>query len=719
MFLFSAKPSENLAAQCATYTTTISPEPVSGVYYAGTIVEYCVEVSLWEGFAYNPLGIGAEFLHGVQPINVGAGWLPLDVNSGTNSPVSCSGTAGGIGWRWSQHPTLGWGWFFEAPLNTNPLDNDPSNNFGDANQAPGTENCQWTFCWQMETVACPPGTDGLSLDLLVDIYSDGESGADAASSCSADPMFVAPSATLECCSNPQLEISADALDDLDICTGEALDLGAEVDLLMSSIPSNATNIFYYWEGPFWDSTEENPIVPNPSPGEYEVYIEVDGCESISYPIEVNILPSPSIAWTSNNMCSNEEPIILAPDPGEVTGGVWSGDGITDLGDGTASFDPSTGTSEVTYELVPSSCSATNTQTINVLQAPGMPSPEMVDPICAEETNLPILIAAPDIPGNSVRWYSDSALGIPDFIEENNSIPFPSFIDVNTPGMYSVWAISAGTGCFSEAVELVINIVDCSCPAILTSFNEQNLCDGQELTLEVELQGPELGTLTWIYPDGNAVEEVDAVHTFDLVDPCGELQVLTYELYCSATDETVTGTVDVMVHPDLDDNSVEIAQVEGENCPLISVSSICPQFEVSLNAGDGALPGLEYQVPNDAVGSLSVMISQADAGALCSTHEVSYPFSCEIPVVKIPNAFSPNNDGMNDCFQLLGADLSEVQMRIFNRWGQEVFYANDPGACWNGSMNGEDAEMGVYVYHTIFTYTDGREETQKGNVTLVR
>gem|GEM_PF-3449370 len=706
------------AQQCANATYTVSPEPIGGVYIAGTIVEHCIEVTLWEGFAYTPGGV--ERIHGIQPISIGAGWLPLDASSASNDPVECAPFNVGSGWFWSNHPTLGWGWFYETPFGFDPADMNPQNNFGDANSAPGFEDCQWTFCWEMETAACPPGTDGLSLDVTVDIYSDGESGADVIDDCIADPMYFSPSANLVCCSNPELT----APTALDICQNEDLDLGSEVDILASSIPPSATNIVWEWDGPNFSSTDENPIVISPTAGEYSVFIEVDGCESISYDIEVSILPPVDIDWMSNSVCDNEGVLILAPNPGAVTGGIWSGDGISDQGDGTASFDPAAavaGSASVTYELVGSMCPAVNTQIINVLETPGLPIPEMVDAICAGETTLPSLIAAPDLPTNFVRWYSDAALGIADFIEENNSIPFPNFIDIDTPGAYSVFAQTASTGgCFSDAVEVVVNVIDCSCPSILTTFDDLSVCDRETFTIPVDVENLELGTLTWFYPDGTAVEEVDPNFTFQLTDPCGEIQELMYELHCTVTDETEFGVVEVRVHPSLDDESVVIAQVDtGGDCPLISVTSNCPQFEVTLDVGTGVLPDLEYQIQLDETGTFVVNVSQMDADDLCSSHEISQPFACEVPTVKIPNAFSPNGDTFNDCFQLLGADLSQAEMRIFNRWGQEVYFSNELGTCWNGTFNGEDVDVGVYIYTAAFTYTDGRVDTMRGNVTLVR
>jgi len=274
------------AQQCASYTVDVTPEPIAGIYYAGTVVEYCVEVSMWDGQAYNP----------------GGPWLPLNASSGTVAANVCSSSAGGVGWQWVEHPTLGWGWFFEAPLNFTPIDTDPSNNHGDANSQVGGANCQWSFCFEMETSSCPPGTDGASLDMAIDLYSDGESGAWTATTCSADDIYNAPTATLACCSNPMLLLSTDAQDgSIDICASTELDLGAEVDLDLTSFPAGATNIDYYWEGPnLWESNDKTPTVLIPSAGAYSVVVEVDGCSSVSYNINVNIIPPLNLDWTANN-----------------------------------------------------------------------------------------------------------------------------------------------------------------------------------------------------------------------------------------------------------------------------------------------------------------------------------------------------------------------------------------------------------------------------------
>ncbi|MCU0349065.1 MAG: gliding motility-associated C-terminal domain-containing protein [Saprospiraceae bacterium] len=92
---------------------------------------------------------------------------------------------------------------------------------------------------------------------------------------------------------------------------------------------------------------------------------------------------------------------------------------------------------------------------------------------------------------------------------------------------------------------------------------------------------------------------------------------------------------------------------------------------------------------------------------------------------IPNAFSPNDDGMNDVFHILGGCVEEVRLlRIFDRWGEAVFEANnipanDPQYGWDGKFQGKDAVADVFVYHIIVTLRDGTELSYKGDLTLLR
>jgi len=92
------------------------------------------------------------------------------------------------------------------------------------------------------------------------------------------------------------------------------------------------------------------------------------------------------------------------------------------------------------------------------------------------------------------------------------------------------------------------------------------------------------------------------------------------------------------------------------------------------------------------------------------------------ILLIPNAFSPNNDGMNDQFrpQITSCKLDDYKLSIYNRWGQQLFNSNDINIGWLGTNNGEPVEIGVYIYVVEYK-ANGLNQSNafKGNVTVVR
>lgn len=89
----------------------------------------------------------------------------------------------------------------------------------------------------------------------------------------------------------------------------------------------------------------------------------------------------------------------------------------------------------------------------------------------------------------------------------------------------------------------------------------------------------------------------------------------------------------------------------------------------------------------------------------------------------PNVFSPNGDGKNDQFGVLGKDMESLELFIYNRWGNLVFTGLDQHQYWDGQFRGQAAPIGVYMWKARIT---GRRrsgvvftEVETGTVTLVR
>jgi gliding motility-associated-like protein len=89
-------------------------------------------------------------------------------------------------------------------------------------------------------------------------------------------------------------------------------------------------------------------------------------------------------------------------------------------------------------------------------------------------------------------------------------------------------------------------------------------------------------------------------------------------------------------------------------------------------------------------------------------------------LNIPNAFTPNRDGVNDCFQIVGnKQYKDFSCSIYNRWGEKVYEFYNPKGCWNGLTNGFEAPTDSYIYYIEYTCGDGESKSQKGTVTLIR
>jgi gliding motility-associated-like protein len=86
---------------------------------------------------------------------------------------------------------------------------------------------------------------------------------------------------------------------------------------------------------------------------------------------------------------------------------------------------------------------------------------------------------------------------------------------------------------------------------------------------------------------------------------------------------------------------------------------------------------------------------------------------------VPNAFSPNSDGVNDFFQGYGTYLRKYEMSIYDRWGLLIYHTDDYYKPWDGSIDGSVCQNDVYVYRIkVADYRD-KEHVYIGSVTLVK
>jgi gliding motility-associated-like protein len=107
--------------------------------------------------------------------------------------------------------------------------------------------------------------------------------------------------------------------------------------------------------------------------------------------------------------------------------------------------------------------------------------------------------------------------------------------------------------------------------------------------------------------------------------------------------------------------------------------------------------------------------------LCDGQEFSDSVTVFV-VPYIPNAFTPNNDGLNDQFRILGLppeNITKFNLEIYNRWGQSVFHSTDITLGWDGTFNGQPCPDGEYIWVIYYEDNNKRTASNKGTVLLLK
>ena len=95
-----------------------------------------------------------------------------------------------------------------------------------------------------------------------------------------------------------------------------------------------------------------------------------------------------------------------------------------------------------------------------------------------------------------------------------------------------------------------------------------------------------------------------------------------------------------------------------------------------------------------------------------------PITCE--VIVMPTVFTPNNDYKNDLFIPINYDcITNSVIKIYNRWGVQVYYSQSIEKGWNGKHFSEDCPEGVYFWVVEFQTNTGNHKSVSGSVNLLR
>lgn len=548
---------------------------------------------------------------------------------------------------------------------------------------------------------------------------------------------------------------------------------ADVDFattpLCENQPASFTNLSEDADSYLWDfgdnntSTEFEPTHIYTEPGIYTVSLFAEDSEGCLGPdstlIEVEVLPSPEIAFDFENIpiCPGEQLPVGATGADSY---LWTPAGLFD--NNTMATPLFTGTETTTVSLVGTTICGSETLEITI-------DVDVVDIGLLEELNL--------CPGESTQlnatggaeysWFPTTFLDDPNI---GNPTVTPE-TDIN----YQVTA-TTDLGCEGTA-SIEINVLEG--PPMLSGETDYATCNSTPVQLQVSGGDnyswfPVEGLSDPSIPNPTANPNSATVYTVTSINECGstsldilvktesvDISLTTDSIGCFLTPIGVSASggtsyswqpSGLFANPNGENTSVEIfgtteISVTGFNddgcfdteTRLIRIFPREPIYlgldEIIPFGGETTIEAFS-EFPITWVDSpyLSCLdcgnpiASPAETSTFYATIET--PNGCietdSILVtvtgnIYVPNAFSPDGDGINDIFKAKGIDIVEFKMEIFDRWGELVYTSNSIEDGWNGSSPGENyyAPSDVYPYRIVAREHTGDLFELNGMVTLIR
>jgi gliding motility-associated-like protein len=303
-------------------------------------------------------------------------------------------------------------------------------------------------------------------------------------------------------------------------------------------------------------------------------------------------------------------------------------------------------------------------------------------------------------------------------------------------------------------------------SLLLSTKDTSLCFGESLTLSASSPNPSY-SFVWDNGDTSATRTVSQPGTYWVKLLCGCNKTLVDTI-------VVEGIAPLTTQHSLSDTTLCTGETLNEaldpnlqywlnGAPLITASlsigeagnytlqwtNDCDTLEsnftvdyfppsvfpaLSLDSTQCELSGYTLPLPtldsvsvllNDQVQALPISLSEygeytLSLAGVCDTMVYAFSYNQDncLPKIYIPNAFTPNGDGLNDqfAFEIPGSP-SAYRLVIFNRWGQTVFESQNPFIYWNGRVKSKPVS-GIYTYFLHLTVNGYKQEYQ-GTVKVLR
>lgn len=498
----------------------------------------------------------------------------------------------------------------------------------------------------------------------------------------------------------------------------------EGDTLKLSTPITGTEVGYHWTGPDnFTSDLRNPFIADfreTFAGDYTLFLTLGTCTTAVNTLNVPVNPSP-VAEAGDDL------LLCSGSPGTL--------GVPQTPDYTYSWSPATGLSSATASNPILQLTNTGTEPMEVKYyvTTDLNGCKRVDSVTALITPVPTISfqapAAQCFGNNSFDFtaignFTPQATVTWDFgpFSEPQTVTGLSASDIhfNSTGIQPVSVVVDDNGCKSQPFTINVNVLEMP----VANF-DSDVLEGCSPTMVKfkNLSEPANVTRLWNFGDGTSSNASSPTVVYKFPKNYTVSLTVTNSLGCSDT-YTINQMIRSYPTPEA-----------GFALSSVRLDLTDPILYVDDESRFGGEISYEIIDPYGNVESITGSSFRhvfRDSGDYIIRQLIENEFGCSDDIerkvrvdlgfkVFIPTAFSPNGDEKNDRFTVQGEEISEFEMRIYNRWGQLVYHSYDYQNGWDGrvALSNEPVQGGVYLYIIDLKNKYGKDFHYTGTVNVLR
>lgn len=309
----------------------------------------------------------------------------------------------------------------------------------------------------------------------------------------------------------------------------------------------------------------------------------------------------------------------------------------------------------------------------------------------------------------------------DFGDGSTSSDVSTSYTYNTPGTREVQLLVISNDFCRDSLSQTIDYFPILRPLSLSGILEQG-CLPQQADFSANLSlFNEQYTINWDFGDGAQASGRNATHTYTTAGDFAPMLSISTPGGCILDSMLAVIPVEPSPVADFNFSPTDPSSLN----PLVNFNDLSQNANqwswdfAGLGSSSEQNPSFTFP---DSAGTYPVELIVTHPNGCTDRLSRSVQLS-SIDDFYVPNAFSPNNDGINDEFKGFGplSGKQNFELTIFSRWGDRIFLTTDPEEGWNGRLNntGEFLPQGVYVYYLTFKNSDGKQISLKGLLNLLK